>query len=501
MWSGQVSLGSSQVGDLLADLDGNSGSNYVYSAYAPQLASELAISSTQINLIGTAGNLGMYLSGPVCVALVFPGVIRMSKAEFANRVGRYVDAHGPRIPLLVGGTLNFVGYNMVRMFFQHTIAVRVTPAGPVSSLRLGLLAFAMFMTGVGGSAGLSASVNAVAKSFPDRTRASATGTVLAGFGLSAFLFSTVGHALFEGDAGGLLLLLALGTGLPSIIGSFVVRAVPPAAAQSSAAAGYQPVSIGPDIVVVDHSRVSIDQTPYSRSSSLEMSRSCSPASRQRHHPLAHEIQSSHRDDDREDAAGGSEISFTKPFDGSADDDERMGGIAHALPPHLTPHELLRSKDFYTLFTVLALCCGTGLMYINNAGTVALALGRMGKLVYDTKRVASYQAKQVAIVSIWNCTGRIVGGLVSDMAKMKLGIKRVRLERAAAVHRGAVADTVRYGSCPSWPHCSSSPSSRRCMSRRSSTFGWSRRCSVSPMAACSMSFPCSCSSGSGCASLR
>lgn len=45
--------------------DPSSGSNYVYSAYAPQLATELVISSTQVNLIGLAGNLGMYLAGPL----------------------------------------------------------------------------------------------------------------------------------------------------------------------------------------------------------------------------------------------------------------------------------------------------------------------------------------------------------------------------------------------------------------------------------------------------
>lgn len=39
----------------------------MYSAYAPQLASRLHISSTTVNLIGLAGNFGMYTSGPMCV--------------------------------------------------------------------------------------------------------------------------------------------------------------------------------------------------------------------------------------------------------------------------------------------------------------------------------------------------------------------------------------------------------------------------------------------------
>lgn len=41
-----------------------------YSAYAPQLATKLAISSTQVNLVGVAGNLGMYAMGPIWGSLI-----------------------------------------------------------------------------------------------------------------------------------------------------------------------------------------------------------------------------------------------------------------------------------------------------------------------------------------------------------------------------------------------------------------------------------------------
>lgn len=70
---------------------------------------------------------------------------------------------------------------------------------------LALLSFCGYLTGAGSSAGLSAGLNSVAKvrallslllekmlkfmvylqSFPDSTRATATGIVLAGYGLSA----------------------------------------------------------------------------------------------------------------------------------------------------------------------------------------------------------------------------------------------------------------------------------------------------------------------------
>lgn len=46
------------------------------------------------------------------------------------------------------------------------------------------------------------------------------------FGLSAFIFSTLGHTLFPGDTASLLLTLSIGTSLPMILGFFFVRPIP-----------------------------------------------------------------------------------------------------------------------------------------------------------------------------------------------------------------------------------------------------------------------------------
>lgn len=50
--------------------------------------------------------------------------------------------------------------------------------------------------------------------------------VISGFGLSAFLFSTVSHVLFPGNTSDFLLILALGTSIPMILGFFVLRTIP-----------------------------------------------------------------------------------------------------------------------------------------------------------------------------------------------------------------------------------------------------------------------------------
>lgn len=50
--------------------------------------------------------------------------------------------------------------------------------------------------------------------------------MISGFGLSAFLFSTIAHAVFPGDTSSFLLILAVGTSLPFIPGFFLVRPIP-----------------------------------------------------------------------------------------------------------------------------------------------------------------------------------------------------------------------------------------------------------------------------------
>ena len=56
--------------------------------------------------------------------------------------------------------------------------------------------------------------------------ATTTGLVVSGFGLSAFVFSTIAHTFFPGDTSALLLVLVLSTSLPVLAALFVVRPIP-----------------------------------------------------------------------------------------------------------------------------------------------------------------------------------------------------------------------------------------------------------------------------------
>ncbi|KAJ7647252.1 major facilitator superfamily domain-containing protein [Roridomyces roridus] len=330
------------------------GTNYVFSAYAPQLAARLNINHTQLNVVGLAANVGVYASGPVW--------------------GRIVDARGPRIPLAFSFIFLLLGYTGIRHFYDAGV-----PEGTsLSSLGLALLIACSFMTGVGGNAGSSGAVNSTAKSFPDKARATTTGIVLSGFGLSAFFFSTIAHSLYPGDTSSLLFLLACGTALASSIGFFFVRAIPLAATE------IEHTEV-PESEATLFSHLNDSHTPLLNQPAEEYPPS-SPRSRSRSLSRGRKAQA---------------------FEG----------------PNVYGRALWLNPDFWLLFAIFALLSGTGLMYINNVGSIAQALFAKGSPTYDEVQASRWQAAQVSVISIMNFSGRIVIGVLSDNLKNRFGLPR------------------------------------------------------------------------------
>ncbi|KAF9036027.1 hypothetical protein BDZ89DRAFT_1128676 [Hymenopellis radicata] len=66
------------------------GTNYVHSAYSPQLGARLGINHTRLNFIALAGNVGVYSSKPIW--------------------GRLVDVRGPRIAMACAFFSLLIGY-------------------------------------------------------------------------------------------------------------------------------------------------------------------------------------------------------------------------------------------------------------------------------------------------------------------------------------------------------------------------------------------------------
>ncbi|KAI5117521.1 hypothetical protein M0805_009529 [Coniferiporia weirii] len=391
----------------------SSGTNYVSRPYAPQLASRLRISHTKLNVIGLAGNIGVYSTGPFW--------------------GKIVDRRGPRILLACGFIFLFIGYSGIRHFYNSPDAAQAdTNAERLSHLAFAALVACSFLTGAGGNGGLTSSVNATAKSFPDAMRASTTGLVLSGFGLSAFFFSTLAHVLYPGDTSSFLSLLALGTSFPMILGFFLVRPIPlPAANDATPAARRVSFSeiphdgfahsagvdgvFGGDALVFEHHN-------DSRTTLL---------SGHRPQPHSEREESQYVHEEHEEVAPPPLRSVELAVPTSSAERRRRSSVSYGrsksrvieVMQDLHGKTLLISGDFWLLFTMLSLLSGTGLMYINNVGSISQALFAKGNPDFDEIESAKWQSMQVSIISIANCLGRILSGVGADLVKNRLGAPR------------------------------------------------------------------------------
>ncbi|KAG8220377.1 major facilitator superfamily domain-containing protein [Butyriboletus roseoflavus] len=370
------------LGSILVAL--SSGTNYIYSAYAPQLGARLRVSHTQLNIIGLAGNMGVYTSGPVW--------------------GRIVDRKGPRIPLIGASICLFVGYLGIKQMYDDGIGNDAT----VSVLHFALLVTCGFMTGLGGNAGLGAAINTTAKSFPSSARATTTGLVLSGFGLSAFWFSLLAHTLFPGNISAFLLILALGTAIPMLIGLFIVKPVPlpPTslnAQDETTIEGYDPIPSGDTVVFMEESQLASDSEV-----DAEVDVDSVPL-------LSHEQEQSSYQVPVLPSAVKSNLPVSLHHEISVGDKDGLPDI-HGKGLWLTP-------DFYLIFTIMGICSGTGLMYINNVGSISQALYAKAHTVYDDVEASKWQATQVSILSLGNFAGRVLIGLISDFAHTRLHLPR------------------------------------------------------------------------------
>ncbi|KAF8812664.1 MFS general substrate transporter [Phlegmacium glaucopus] len=345
-----------------------SGTNYVYSAYSPQLGARLNISYTQLNIVGLAGNAGVYCSSPV--------------------LGRIVDSRGPRIIFIVSFAFLLGGYSGIKYFYDSGLP---PDTNTLPTLSFYLLVLCTFLTGSGGMGGLTGSLNSTVKSFPDGARASTAGLVFAGFGLSAFFFTTLSNILFSTAASTFLLTLALGTSSVMILGFFLVRPVPlPEQASSQLLEGGDDVreSLLPALQHPNHGRITLLNDEIMKDRHARYTRT--------------DIDT---DGEHSNSVGGVMDVTSMQASDRKHDMVNIYGKA-----------LCRSLDFWLLSTIFSLLAGTGYTYINNVGSMSRCLYAHDNSLYDEAQALKWQAAQVSAISLSNFGGRILIGFFSDFAK-------------------------------------------------------------------------------------
>ncbi|KAF9638099.1 Major facilitator superfamily [Lasiodiplodia theobromae] len=344
------------------------GTNYAYSAWAPQFADRLRLTTTQSNLIGAAGNIGMYATG-------IP-------------VGMLVDSKGPRPAAFLGAVLLILGYYPLQKAYDH---------GP-GYMSVTTMSFLSFLTGVGSSSASGAGLKTAALSWPHH-RGTATAFPLSAFGLSAFFFTGISRIAFPGDTSSFLLLLSFATFAMVFVGAFFLRIV-------SGSASYSALPVS-------------EARPEQHHLHRTKSRSSVSSNKSYYEDAENEVPDAPNNEASESSSLISEPGDIPPPKTTSHDDDGH----HSHRPDISGIRLIRTLECWQLFTVLGLLTGIGLMTINNIGHDAQALWSHYDDSVSKEFIGAQQLAQVSIISIGSFLGRLASGIGSDGLVKKLNMSR------------------------------------------------------------------------------
>ncbi|UZJ55249.1 hypothetical protein CBS101457_004569 [Exobasidium rhododendri] len=402
----------------------SAGSNYGFSSYSPQLQEKMHLTSTQINIVGVMGNMGVYLSGPIW--------------------GRLVDKKGPKVALGMGASLVLIGYGGLSMAYDGKFG---------SNAPILLLALLSLSTGLGNCAGFTAAMNAQAKSWGEERRGLCTALVLSGFGLSAFFYSSLSHTLFPGKTGSYLLLLALGSSLSFLVGFFLVRIVPQEE-QPEAESYTDSDSSGNDDSQHRHTEAPVKPRYIRRRTSSDISGDAWAYNSRERGSKNRSLSTNGDDDveegrsmDRREIEAGERQGLLQEDRQESSQSNKQKTSSSEKTIDLTGWNLIKNVDFIILFFIMTLISGTGLLVINNIGTMTRTLYEYSKRHKELNATAfsslslfsledsivnldvhassdgdvqQLQAHQVSAISIGNALGRIMIGILSDVLVNKTG---------------------------------------------------------------------------------
>ncbi|CAG8540247.1 8455_t:CDS:2 [Paraglomus brasilianum] len=337
-----------------------SGTQYLFSAYGPALADRLNLSSTQTNVIASAGNYGLFLSSP------FNGYL--------------ADNYGPRRVCLAGSVLISASF----------LGLALTYNGVLPSSFL-LCAVYLMLTGIASSAGFMSAFTTSAKNFPN-LRGVGLSIPLACFALSASIFSLVNSLFFKDDTYRFLVFIAISTGLCQFIGAYLL----------------DPISL--ESITDSDSRDDLNETTQ-RSSDASVEAETSGHGENRQLVQNEETPSLRR------LSGVQSLEINT--DSQLEQNEETP-LLKRLPtePDISGRRLLLNGDAQLLFLAIFFLGGAGLMYINNVGTIVklLYVSSSGNSPNPSHELQHIQNLHVFLISIFSCIGRLSTGISSDITK-------------------------------------------------------------------------------------
>mmetsp|Transcript_36624 Transcript_36624/g.57180 ORF Transcript_36624/g.57180 Transcript_36624/m.57180 type:complete len:563 (-) Transcript_36624:1138-2826(-) len=419
---------------------------YAFGVYSEGLQDALGFSQGEIDYIASVGETGLYLA-------VFCGV--------------FMGYVGPRITIIVGAALVFLGFQYLYLATTNSVVSSVNSVA-------GMLLVAQL-----GTACISVSTLAVCiRNFPAKDRGKAAGIVKAYFGISSSILAQLYTGFFDGDATNFLRFLSMYIPAVFLVSVVQVAVLPTSLASSYAYEQSQGLPTGLEpwfghlLVLVVYLLVvggvedftAIGQKFYTwtavgvlvlqgtvlllawyygplvppRGPAAAAAGGLSKQARQRADegdlapidfageppgPLeTGENQGSlpRRESTEQDALlgcfrsnGNENYGHLKDQlwgHGSAEElsGESRGCAADEHVDNLTILQALQTTRFWVLYTMFFCGAGTGLVVINNVPQIAESLG------------LSTSAYFVSLIGIFNCIGRAVAGLFSDRVRDAVG---------------------------------------------------------------------------------
>ncbi|KAI8927412.1 major facilitator superfamily domain-containing protein [Entophlyctis helioformis] len=350
------------------------GTLYLFGTYSSELRATLGYTQTQMNMIASAGGFGLYLSGPI--------------------VGAAVDKHGARRIVLAASVLLWAGYT----------GMAWTLSGAVPWTNFGVTAFFYMLVGLGSSGCYNSALKTNIQNFEPKDHGFAVGVSVSAFGLSALVFSSISRAF-------VLPTSSEATGHDFAARSAAAPVGSAGAPKLDAVRFLMFMGLATGLINLVAGLVGLQ----------DLSKQSSAARRNSNaRPSAHAERDSDREEDDDIAHGHSH------------GHNRSSPAVTAVRPSqpiLLRSVILRDSDAWHLFLPFMTLAGLGLMYINNVGSIVLALvpGESGSVP-----VSSAQALMVSLISLFNCLGRIVTGIVSDKAQLHYGTSRMFFLTAGAM---------------------------------------------------------------------
>lgn len=366
------------------------GTLYLFSAYAQDLARTLHLSQTEINIVASMGGLGLYISGPA--------------------MGYLADTYRVRPLIAASAMLLLLGYSGMASTLLFEFEFESISYFKLKSIMpLVTLALCYFLVGLGSAGVFNGTLSTNVKNFKPSDHGLSIGVSVAFFGLSALLFSQLSILFMRSekdfddamklDSFKFLLFVGGVTGVVPLLASLFLLEPPKsqellqrnASSSSSFASDNLPQADSPSTLRNNNVETVPAESPVSHSNINDASNSRSSSS----------------DTDTSTLSSDETQPLLAPSSGEleAGEDKRVRSKGLSLPLYLF------NLDAFLLFIAFILASGPGLMYINNVGSIVDKLGTATG-ASQTDILASRRL-QVSLISLFNCSGRILTGIISD----------------------------------------------------------------------------------------